>query len=701
MWNTIITIIFAVEALLFLGFIIGRTKKRKPNETALFIGGVILLSISLNLVPYLHGVIVLKKESDIVLGLLDCLRSTLKLFVGESNVSAIKEFAGKFPHFSVAYAFGVIIALLTTISAAFEAFGARVTNSFRLAKALRQSTCDVIIGNTPRSIKLAEGCNSVLLLGADAKKNAVNELIESKHPVLCKNFTKQLLASSYFNRKTRYNIIYLDCDAVLPCTNEFIDFRTSAKKAKNMYLFLELEGEKAKTVRREIIEKSGIEERICTFSKNELLARKFTEENPVTKYLPHTYIENAAIKNGTNINVFILGFGKLSRELYRSSVMNNQLVTLDGEYKVLPINYFLCDTNIDKTDWEIDGLCEELSELKKNEGDYFPLPEIPYNTSVINNSPASREVLTSIKSKAQINNGFTFIIINTEDDFKNIELGAKLKSLLYGNENYHIFVRSEASYAENDKTVTYFGSTESIYSRDVIIDDSMALTAKKINEIYTIQQASDEEKSRSDFNEYILEKADKEWKNLSCFKMYSNIYTAINLRAKLNLLGLDYVKNTSGDTSLIAARYNRKKAYSYEEYFIPSVRTALLAQEHARWNAYHLLNEYLPMKKEAITVKSSDGKKIKFNTSNSDSKQHTCITTFNGINALSSYLAKKAGGGFTACDYDFYIYDENLILIAKELLDRLGYSTVICENNPKADGTKHTVEKKSESSAAV
>ena len=70
---------------------------------------------------------------------------------------------------------------------------------------------------------------------------------------------------------------------------------------------------------------------IDTFSTNELLARTFIEANPVTEYLPKEYIENAAIKTGTEISVFVLGFGTLGQEVYRQSVLNNQLVTFDGE----------------------------------------------------------------------------------------------------------------------------------------------------------------------------------------------------------------------------------------------------------------------------------------------------------------------------------------------------------------------------------
>ena len=424
-----------------------------------------------------------------------------------------------------------------------------------------------------------------------------------------------------------------------------------------------------------IIEKNEMEAFVDTFSTSELLARTFIEANPVTKHLPKEYIEDAAIKTGTEISVFVLGFGTLGQEVYRQSVLNNQLVTFDGEYKVLPINYYLCDMGIDVTEWNIGGLPEVLGEL--NAAEYFPLPELPFKTTVIDRTPASREVLTAIKKQVQKSNSYTLIIIDTDEDCRNIEIGAKLKTMLFGSENYHIFVRSEAAYTEDDELVTYFGNSEDVFNHDVIVNDSLSAMAKKLNEVYTAQYADAQERNRPDFTEYIQQKAEKDWQGLDYFTLYSNIYSAMNLRTKLNLLGLDYVKDGNGaNTALIGERHGHKGEYDYSEYFTPSVRNALIAQEHARWNAYHLLSEYLPLDKNGITLKSGDGKKVRFNVKNTAAKKHACLTTYNGLNDLSSYLAQKAGNGCTAADYDYYIYDEMLITSAEELLTSLGYSVI-------------------------
>ncbi len=674
MWNGISIFILIVEVILLISFIIGRFKKKKLNETTTYLAVVFLVNLALNLVPYLYNVIVLKEKVNHVFGLFGCVMSAVQMFIGQGGGEAAIAFSEIVPIFAYAYILAVLISLIAVITAAIEAFRNTIVNSFRLTNAMKQTDCDVVMGNSPRALRYAKSYNTVLLLDDSVSKDTINELIEDEYVILHKGFTENLLKGYPFNTTTRYNLICINEEKSLDCVDTFIAYKKAAQKSKNIYLYVEMEGEKAETIRREIIEKNGMEAYINTFSMNELLVRTLIEEHPITKHIPNSYIEEATIKQGTEINVFTLGFGKFCKEWYRQSILNNQLITFDGEYKVLPINYFLCDTNIDTTEWNIGGLAEELGEY--NTAEYFPLPELPYKTLTIDKSPASREVLKAIKAKVQTDNSYTLIIVDTNEDCHNIEIAAKLNSALFDRDNYQMFVRSEAAFTEDNANTTYFGKSESVLNHDVIVNDSLSVMAKKLNEVYTAQYAGAEERKRPDFTDYIQKKAEKDWADLDYFTMYSNIYSAMNLRVKLNLLGLDYIKNNNGNNALIEERYDHKGEYAYSEYFTPSVRNALIAQEHARWNAYHLLGEFLPLNKNGITIKSDDGKIVRFNVKNTVAKKHACLTTFNGLNDLSSYLAEKAGNGCTAADYDYYIYDEMLITSVKELLTSLGYSVI-------------------------
>ena len=675
MWNIISIFILIVEVVLLLSFIIGRFNRKKLNETVPYLAVVFLVNLALNLVPYLYNVIVLEENVNHVFGLFGCVMSAVQMFIGQGGGESAIAFSEVVPIFAYAYILAVLVSLIAVISAAVEAFHNSIVNSFRLTKAMKQTDCDVVMGSSPRALCYAKSCNAVLLLDDSVSKDAINELIEDEYVILHKGFTETLLKGHLFNTNTRYNLICINEEKSLDCVDTFIAYKKAEQESKNIYLYVEMEGEKAETIRREIIEKNGMEVYIDTFSTNELLVRTLMEEHPITKHLPNSFIEEAVVKQGTEINVFVLGFGKFCKEWYRQSILNNQLVTFDGEYKVLPINYFLCDTNIDTAEWDIGGLAEELEEC--NTAEYFPLPELPYKTVTIDKSPASREVLKAIKTKVQKDNSYTLIVVDTNEDCHNIEIAAKINTALFDKDNYQLFVRSEAAYTEDNANTTYFGKSENVFNHEVIVNDSLSVMAKKLNEVYTAQYAGEEERKRPDFAEYIQKKAEEDWNSLDYFTLYSNIYSAMSLRVKLNLLGLDYVKDGNGaNAALVGERYGRNGEYAYSEYFTPSVRNALIAQEHARWNAYHLLGEYLPLRKDGITIKSEDGKKVRFNVKNTVSKKHACLTTFSGLNDLSSYLAKKAGNGCTDADYDYYIYDEMLITSAEELLNSLGYSVI-------------------------
>ncbi len=675
MWNIITILLLAVEVVLLLSFAIGRLKKQNLNEAAVFMAFVFIVNLAMNLVPYLYNVMVLDEAGNPVFEVFNCIMASVHMFIGEGDGEAAMAFSEIVPLFGYVYIFAVVISVMATISAAIEAFGNNIRNYFRREKAMKKPSCDIVVGNSPKALEYAKTCNAILLLDDSISKETAVELIEEGYGILRKGFTQELFQCRQFNKATRYNVICMGDENALDNIDTFISYKKESTELKNIYLYVELEEKRAETIRREIIEKNGCEEWVTTFCTNELLARTFVEENPVTKYLPNECFEDASIKSNTQIHVFILGFNGLNRQIYRQSILNNQLVSFDDNtYKLLQVHYHICDNDVDGDIWEIDGLKEALGELVEDA--CFPLPELPFETEVIDKAPDSRAIFNIIKKQAQQDNNHIYVIIDTEDDCSNIEIGDKLKTMLFGVENYHIFVRSEAAFTENESDVTYFGKNERVLTHDVIVNESLSVMAKKVNEVYTAQYTEDEKKA-SDSAEYIRKKADEAWNSLDYFTLYSNIYSAMSLRVKLNLLGLDYIKDGSGkNVELIKERHQHKREYEYSSYFEPSARNALIAQEHARWNAYHLLNEWLPMEKNSITAKPYNGEKVSFNLKNSEAKKHSCLTTYKGLDSLSTYLAQKAGGSASAKDYDYYVYDEMLINSAEELLKSLGYSVI-------------------------
>ena len=673
MWHSISLLLLIGELLLLIGFVIGRMVKKRVQETVWFPIAVFAINLASHAVPFFYDVLVLEQPRHYILGLLNCFGAALQVFFGQFNAESASAFAEAVPLFAVVYPLGVGMAVLATVSTAIELFSRTVRNRFRLSKALRNASCDIVVGHSEDALTYAKNAAAVVLLDDSVSRESATALMDDGYVIWRKAFTKALFQSHRLRATTRYHIICFGGEQALSSLDTFIAYKQTQTDAKSIRLHVEVNEEQAETVRREIIEKSGFEAWIDIFCTNELLARTFTEEHPITQYLPSAWIDNAAIRPNVAIHVFLLGFGKRGRELYRQSVLNNQLVTWEGDsYVSLPIHYHLCDHGIDTDLWEIDGVKDALTELTAADG--FPLPSLPCETEVIDKVPSSREVLSRIKKAVQSKDSFSVILIDTDDDCRNIEIGAKLKFLLMGSDNFHLFIHSEFSFTEDEALLSYFGKRDHLFTHEVIVNDSLSVMARKLHEIYTAQYA-DSERARPDFAEYIRKKAAEEWERMDYFTMYSNIYAAMNLRLKLHLLGLTYQKDGKGEQlSLLRERYPQGDTPAYDAYFTPSVRNAMIAQEHARWNAYHLLGEYLPLPKRGISVKSREGNTVRFLIKNTAAKQHACLTTYQGLHELSSYLAAQAGGTHTAADYDYYIYDEMLLTSAEEWLRELGYS---------------------------
>lgn len=663
MWNTLSILIFTLETLLLLGFLIRKFWKKERNLTAFFLTAVFALDLALYAVPCLHG-----REGNLLLGLLGCVGASLKLFVGEANVSAVSEFAAEVPMFTYAYLLGWALSVLATVNAALEAFGRQIRNHFRLHRALRQPVCDIVVGNSQQALQYAKNENALLLLDDSVSKEAALQHMEDGYCVLRRSFTPQLPESRCFHKGVRYNILCMETEKALHYIDTFLQTKEMLAE-KDFRLYVQLEEATAPAVRREILSTCPLRDRIHTFCARELTARMVLQANPVTRYLPKSAIVDGAVKPETQIHMYFLGFGRGNQQLYRQSILNNQLVTYEnGTYRVKPVHYHICDVGVDASAWEIGGLPEALQQLQTER--YYPLPELPFDTEVADLPATSRVVLQAIEKQVQQPNCHTFVWIDTEADCTNMDIAAKLKTLLHDQKDYHLFVRSETVYAQDDPHMTTFGRSEQILTHDVIVGDSLAILAQQMNLVYTARESGSGE-----ITEAVKQQAQTSWQQMDEFTVRSNIQAAMSLRVKLNLLGLDYAQDGKAEgCGLISRHYPSEASYDYRDHGACSVRNALIAQEHARWNAYHLLREWLPLEKDHVTQKASTDGKIRFQVKQPAVQKHACLTTYAGLYQLSADLAQRAGQGYTAANFDYYQYDELLILCAEQLLQTLGFS---------------------------
>ena len=549
--------------------------------------------------------------------------------------------------YSVAFFIGVFMALGAFISFAINIVYYFLYSKIRIRKMLKAGCDFVIANNEDASVYMQTYSNSVLFLQEQPDKEQKKEyrekgviyFVSELSDVALKN-----LFEAYVNNGKDYNIICLkEHDYTLKAVAVFKRFVANTK-SENFFLHVELDYKNYKSVNESILEDSNFTAFINCFNKHELIARKFVQNYPVTKFVPSEFFdhEKAIVKEDKAINVFYVGFGKVASALFGASTINDRLVTTKaGKLTELFVNYYLYDKECCKEQSTNSSFYNDryFSCNYENRDEYFePIDKnvhVEYNCFDIEHKDGAQDLkLKLIESKNHFNN----IIISLGSDVENIDTAIKIAMFLRQNdmENYHIFIRLKTEREEykdffDSGKITFFGGDANTMNHSVIVDEALTLRAKTLNRSY-------EEKR----------KAISKWTKLSSIKKLSNVYAGLNLRLKLNLLGYDLEENTSDnfDEKLnqeLIARLSAqvpKEDAPYEEYlyfYTDSFNSAnaLSFQEKLRWNAFYLANGYALMKKSDIKV-FSDQKVIK---DDDNKKLHACLTTVEGLDEYHRLLA--------------------------------------------------------------
>ena len=688
MWESFIYALLVGEGLILAGFIYEWASKKKKNNAVLFLAFTFVVNLALYLIPYLHDT-----KGVGLLGVLGCMSNAIKAFVGEWEPDKVSAFAAAFPLFGWAYVFGTLLAPLATVYVAVQAFSFTFRNRIKVFFALRRKSCDIVLGTGENALRYAKDGAAVLLPEPQLDRDAAQRLVERGYIVLRRSFTKELLAGRLLTRTTAYNII---CPGTteenLEHINTFIAYHKAYPKHKKLQLFVEVEAEKSNVIRQEIIDKSCCRSSIFTFCSNELLSRRFAEEHPITEHLPRTFIEaDTSIKNNAVIGVIYLGFGPLNQAMYAQSVFNDQLTAFrDGEYTQKPLDYHLFDLNIDRKAWLIDGLKEKLEGLATTPEQYYPLPPMPYTVTVHNCSPCSEQAIAEACALLHQKDAFYYVVVDTGDMYKNIETGTQLRSLMGNVDSYHVFIRSETVYIEDDAQITYLGDFDDIFTHSTIVNDELSRMAEKVNEVYAIRRELHRKTgNRAEIVKEAREAAKREWAGMPRFRRQSNLYAALNLRLKLHLLGLDYTKKAGPGVQLESIYPTEHPNHVYADYFGQSLRNAMLAQEKYRWNVYHLAKGVLPMPKAEVKAvfKEKTGE-FEMYTKNEPLTRHACLTTYNGLDTLSKELCEKmsaaTGTEHRIEEFDYYHYDDQLLAATTDLMAELN-CTLIRKPNPTTE----------------
>lgn len=679
MWYLFTITLFIAEISLLAFFIFEWTGKKQRNHSLLFLIFSFCINFFLYALSYSYTRLVVKADGNAVLDMLEFVGACLKAFVGEWRPDVANDLAKHIPFFTIVYALGSFLAPLATVNVALQAFNLSIRNRVRLHKVLRQKVCNIVLGTSENAIRFAQESGAVIIPEKEMDRDGALRLMERGFPVIRKPFSEELLAGKLLTENVDFNIV---CPGTtednLRIINTFISYLNGANSKKNIKLYVQIDDQKAWTIRKEIIQKSKYHNLIFTFCPTELLSLDFAFRHPVTEYMPSDFLDqNKCVKNGKKINVIYIGYNDLNREMYNHFLLNNHLVTYEnGEYLPFVINYHLFDLEIDENDWLISGVKNSLAKLAtdENKDKYFTLPPLSFNTEVHSLDPYGREALNKAEEIINEKDSFTYVIVDAGDTYKNIEAGTRLRNAL-GCNNYHVFIRSKTVHIEDDAQVTYLAGEDSIFTSEHIINDTLFKLAYKINEYYSRLHKPD--KTDSDIKE--------EWEKMDRFKKYSNVYSALNLRLKLQLLGFDFAKSqpdTKAVDTLKKLYVTDKNIKGFEQFVYCCEKNTVLAAEKYRWNAYHLLNEIMPMpiSEMKISEKTKDNEtRYTAVTKNKPLTKHVCLTTYSELSKVAKEFQNKKTEitGLNCNELEFENYTSDDILIAcVDMLLNLGFAII-------------------------
>jgi len=435
-------------------------------------------------------------------------------------------------------------------------------------------------------------------------------------------------------------------------------------------------------------------------NKYRLISMNFVNEYPITKFMDEKYIDyfRATIKDNVNINVLLIGFGKVNKKILETSIANNQMPRLENStHKEVIINYYLYDKENTREckNWNhnYNRYKETLPNLLGKE--YLPLPPIPSKEEFTLIDICSSEFysclqrnllsISNCKIEEQKNNigkeriNFNYIVISLGKDLENIDVAEKITTKLKEwnmLEETKVFARVKDEKIKNElissNYIVFGDENKIVYDIKQITGEETEEMAKMYHLAY-ISSGSNNMNSKE-----VKEKAHEIWySKWTQVQRESNIYVQLGIRLKLNLLGYDFVKiyDTGEDCKKnFIEQYQKnlpikigkeitnnlyKVNLTFDDLEVKCVRQTLAIQEHMRWNAYMIINGFIPLSIEEIE-KLKKGKDF-------INRKHGCITTFNGLKDYRKLMARIMNASLEDTDvikYDYQIMDDILWILS-------------------------------------
>ncbi|MBO5908470.1 MAG: hypothetical protein J6Q67_01605, partial [Clostridia bacterium] len=444
---------------------------------------------------------------------------------------------------------------------------------------------------------------------------------------------------------------------------------------------------------------------ISYVDKYQQIAMDFIERYPFTKFMDERHVDydTSLVRKGVDINVFMLGFGKTSREIFFTSVANNQFLCEGANGPSLKqVNYYIFDKKNVKENGSFNCSYYRYADAlpSYNTKDYLPLPALPANEEYFQLDVRDDAVLDIVKRLVQKKTDVNFAVVAFGTDLENIALAKKLLKSCeeWQVDNLVVFVKSkeitkEESGIKEENCLFIGNEKECVFNLQEILGDRIYRMSQLRNAIYNLEYdiTSGNVNVTKEYVRKNSENAMKDWfTTKSQIERDSSTYGCLSLRSKLHLMGLDYcgvdenalpalteqeylslyAKGDMPDLATYKVKADGKPIVNYTVNFPDSRRKTLAIHEHSRWNSFMLSKGMVPATKQQILEEQGkkNGKLCYTNGKNYAAHRHGNLTTFEGLIEFRQMVAKRDGCDEADKDvikYDYQLLDDAYWLVSK------------------------------------
>ncbi|MDR1697611.1 MAG: hypothetical protein LBR37_01670 [Erysipelotrichaceae bacterium] len=541
--------------------------------------------------------------------------------------------------FTIAFIITYLLIVISLIGVSLVFFGASLFNMIKVRKALRHNT-DILLSLDEKSFSYATRHPNmvVILIPHKGDKELIKRLYELKIPYLQGKLDLKTFRNPALRKHVNYNLIHFGKNTnLIPLIKAF---KTIQDPKYHFKLHLETRLDEMELYRFEYLKERTNNPHldIKFFTSHELGARLFVEKYPLPAMIDEAYfLPNRSLKEKLNINVFFLGFGDMNATLLPLFCQNNQLISTRPSKILSPhlVNYYLVDTNNETLHTR--RLSHFINSVPKMKRD-LPAPE---DIGTIRSVPfdlRSSDCIKIMSDAVYRDSSFTLFIVAHGDDHQNLETALWLKNE-FGDANIKIACRNKRTPIIPEGIIA-FGNEAETYTHDVIVAESMNDLAASYHQRYSSLKG-----------EHMVDK----WSDLSYIDLFSNLYSAMNLRYKLNLLGYDMERDTKEGQTYETIKeeigFKSIDQLTAEDYFKTKTQNVLAYAEKLRWNAFYIFHHFHQLRLKDI--KMQDGRLIWKDLAH---KKHACLTSLKGLKKLHNYVLKQ-DWGLTFKDIDCYRYD--------------------------------------------